>query len=767
MPSSLAPQSQSPKREIDSLKLQLAAELAPTRWKKPLTRFSKWIHLGNIWTDSIDHAKPAHDLKNLLVAVSDCPDPIESLCELLRAKRKNKTFSQALYPLLYPALLLVATFLVTSGMAWIGATITTGFEWIDWRTGRTDNLISRLFQSQWIRAVATASLALWLVFVAIILHFLGAPLTRLSLAIEMPFVGKLVRWSMFRDLMHTFSVFLASGITAEQAAMASAECYRSSLLAIPARGLGNRIQAGQSIEQAIRNSILCDEFLGPAARSLLRSEEQTSSGLQSLSALANQLFEQRQSALGQVANRVGLLLVLCMYMRIFVDVVLALQGIDGSISQFEFLGASENWFLLLPLAVVNFVFLNSMFHIKSGGAGSGISSVIKLFAGTCLTIALIGLALRLTIADLLYLAPLSMALMAMRANKRSVNRFAATSALMFGANRPGMPEWIAKNLIEENSGQIRRRVRKFSGLMEKGVPFETAITRSRLVLNHHERWLVALVTRFENMPESKSILSLRSPWSEAPIRLMQRLNALKWMLFVFLFSAIIELGFMWPMFRMLMREFDLSGSGAFYDFDKYDKNLRFTFRLSEFIFLEIIDPWTSKWGLMILCIPLFPLLFMLLLNLMPVLKRLLLDLFMAPVYRAWTLRGISEILKSDYRLVHVLKESSEMHPLRSLRSKLALLAKNVEDGVSIQDAFARSGMIRHSQRGLLVLAKEPSQLAWSLRQIADRNFFRWMEWYSMCIDVIALFLVLLTATFVGAFAYVQFDVLARIILNGV
>ena len=216
-----------------------------------------------------------------------------------------------------------------------------------------------------------------------------------------------------------------------------------------------------------------------------------------------------------------------------------------------------------------------------------------------------------------------------------------------------------------------------------------------------------------------------------------------------------------------MREFDLSGSGAFYNFDKYDKNLRFTFRLSEFIFLEIMDPWTSKWGLMILSIPLFPLLFMLLLNLVPVLKRLLLDLFMAPVYRAWTLRGISEILTSDYRLVHVLRVSSIMHPVRSLRLILALLAKNVEDGVSIQDAFARSGMIRHSQRGLLVLAKEPSQLAWSLRQIADRNFFRWMEWYSMCIDVIALFLVLLTATFVGAFAYVQFDVLARIILNGV
>jgi len=452
-----------------------------------------------------------------------------------------------------------------------------------------------------------------------------------------------------------------------------------------------------------------------------------------------------------------------MYMRIFVDVALALQGIAGTITQFEFLGASENWFLLLPLAVVNFVFLNSMFHMKSGGASSGISSVIKLFAGTCLAIALIGLALRLTIADLLYLVPMTMAVVAMRANKRSANRFAATSALMFGANRPGMPEWIAKNLIDENSGQVRRRVRKFSGLMEKGVPFETAITRSRLVLDQHEQWLVALVTRFENMPESKSILSLRSPWSESSIRFFQRLNALKWMLFVFFFSVFLEMGLMWPMFR-LMSEFGVAESGAY---RILDKNLSFSFRLSEFMFRELVYPWSSDWGMIILCIPFFPLLFVLLLNLLPVLKRRLRDLFMAPVYRAWTLRGISEILKSDSRLVHVLKESSQIHPLRSHRSKLALIAKNVEDGFSVQDAFARSGMIRQSQRGLLVLAKSPSQLAWSLRQIADRNFFRWMEWYSMCIDVIALLLVLLTATFVGAFAYVQFHVIASIILNGV
>ena len=69
MTSILAPQAQSPNREIDSLKLQLAAELAPARWKNALKRFSKHIHAGEIWNDSVNRAKPAHDLKNVLLAV--------------------------------------------------------------------------------------------------------------------------------------------------------------------------------------------------------------------------------------------------------------------------------------------------------------------------------------------------------------------------------------------------------------------------------------------------------------------------------------------------------------------------------------------------------------------------------------------------------------------------------------------------------------------------------------------------------------------------
>ena len=201
-----------PNREIDALKLQLALELAPTRWRHALSRFSIQIRDGKVWNDAVVSARAPRALKHLLLAVAHCPDPPETLCHWLRAKRGNKTLTQAFQPLLYPTLLLLATFLVTSGMAWIGSTLMAGHEWIDWRTGRTDNLIARLFYSQWSRSLGAAALVGWLVLVGFIVFFFGAPLTRLCLAIDLPAFGKLIRWYMFRDLTQSLSVFMESEI---------------------------------------------------------------------------------------------------------------------------------------------------------------------------------------------------------------------------------------------------------------------------------------------------------------------------------------------------------------------------------------------------------------------------------------------------------------------------------------------------------------------------------------------------------------------------
>jgi type II secretory pathway component PulF len=161
-----------------------------------------------------------------------------------------------------------------------------------------------------------------------------------------------------------------------------------------------------------------------------------------------------------------------------------------------------------------------------------------------------------------------------------------------------------------------------------------------------------------------------------------------------------------------------------------------------------------------------PVVLLLIVNQLTFLKRWIVDFWMSPIYRAWTLRGISEVLQSDERLVSVLRESSKIHPLNGLRKRISRLVGNIESGMAVQDAFHRSGLISRSQRELIALAKKPSQLAWTLRQIADRNFFRWIEWYSMCMDVFALLMVLVTAVVVGFFAYIQFQLFAYVITWG-
>ncbi len=754
-------------REIESLKLDLAVELAPKSWQRPLRRFSKLILSGKSWDDAVHNATSSRQLQGMLRAVRFCPDPIETLCELLKAKRSGATISQAVKPLAYPAMLVIATFVITSGMSWVGVWSTNGLEWMDWRNGRKEDLISRLFLSQWLRSIGTVSLVGWFTLVAAIVLLLGAPLTKLNISIKLPVVGKLLRFSMFRDLLQSFAAFLASGVSTEKALTALEECYRGTLLGIPARGLGRRVRSGLTMDQAIRDSILCDSTLRPATRSLMLAEDQTSLGLQSLASLANHLFEQRRSTLNLVGRRVAFLLVVCMFVRIGVDVALEMQAIDWTTKEFEFYGFSENWMLLFPLAVVNFVFLNSMFP-SNRNETKGIKSFIKLLSATFLIVALAGMTVRLTIADLLYLVPLTMAIVALRANHKAMNRYAATSSLMFGANRHLMPERIADDLVADNTGQVRRRVKRFSNLLKKGASFGSAISRSRLVTDHHERWLVALVTGFGNMSESQSILSQSSPWSQLSIGLRERLNAIKWTSIVLSiclwFFAIFEFFFMWHVTGSVLKEFGISDEFTknVFPIDSSTNNSRVNNELQALVRQELSDPSSILFAVILF----MPVVLLLIANQLTFLKRWLVDFWMGPIYRAWTLRGISEVLQSDERLVFVLRESSKIHPLNGLRKRIAKLVGSIESGMAVQDAFYRSGMISRSQRGLIALAKKPSQLAWTLRQIADRNFFRWIEWYSMCMDFFALLMVLVTAVIVGFFAYIQFQLFAYLIIWG-
>jgi len=757
---------QSAEQSVEQLKLQLASELAPARWRLPLNRFSKRLDSGLGWAESIKLARLPKSLKHLLHSVSCCPDPVQTLSDLLRSKRGSRTVAKSLVPLVYPISVLVATFLLTSLVAWIGWSQLKNVEWVDWTRGsRVIDAIPRLFQSQLARSSAAAAIAGWLLLVVLIVMGLAPPWMQLSLRLHLPFVGKLIRWSMLRDLLNTLAILLRTGISTDKALEALVASVQGSHLVIPAKGLQKRIGDGQSLEQAIRNSMLCDEFLRPATQRLLDAHHDTPAKVQELASLANRLFEQRASALSSTTTRVCLLLVLCMYARVAVDVCLLLQGISGSFASLDFYGSSDHWFLLLPIAVVNFLFLHSMFRLNQSKPNTGIVSVIRLFATTCLAIALIGLSMRCTVVDLIYLIPLSMAVAAMRKNNSEMGYFAAAQTLLSGAGQQSSAGRIANELIAESSGGIRRRVRKFAKLTSNGASCESAFSRSRLVVENQQRWLVALIARFDKMEESKSILAMQSPWSDPARRVLERVNGLKWMSLVFTIGivfliAMTLLSFL-PTVKQLMLEFGIQDP-AFAALNQVNLDSSFMERILMFVLYELTEPFYSTSAALFLAGAFLLFAFI---TWTPGLKPWIIGLWMAPANRAWTLRGIGEALESDFRINHVLVESSKIHPIARQRTNLRLIAKDLEKGISVQEAFAKRKMIRSSQRGLLSLAKEPVQLAWVLRQIAARNYFFWMEWYLLVIDLMTVSIVVLAAAIIGVLAYAEFYLLASLIMR--
>ncbi|MFY8201020.1 MAG: hypothetical protein ACOVLE_10140, partial [Pirellula staleyi] len=216
-----------------------------------------------------------------------------------------------------------------------------------------------------------------------------------------------------------------------------------------------------------------------------------------------------------------------------------------------------------------------------------------------------------------------------------------------------------------------------------------------------------------------------------------------------------------PTVKQLVLEFGIQDP-AFAALNQVDLDSSFMERILMFILYELTEPFYSTSAALFLAGAFLLFAFI---TWTPGLKPWIIGLWMAPANRAWTLRGIGEALESDFRINHVLVESSKIHPISRQRTNLRLIAKDLEKGISVQDAFAKRKMIRSSQRGLLSLAKEPVQLAWVLRQIAARNYFFWMEWYLMVIDLMTVSIVVLAAAIIGVMAYAEFYLLANLIMR--
>jgi type II secretory pathway component PulF len=760
-----APQTRSPAQSIESLKLDLVRDLAPKHWQKSLVRFGDHLAAGKDWETAIHQAAPKSGLASLLRAAVLCPDPFQTLAELLQSRRQYRSVYGSLLPLCYPIAIVVVTFVLTSILAWTAYYLVGEEIFMDWWTGQSLDQIPKLFLTQWHRSVLVGSIAAWFALVAMILAVLAPKRIQVQVLKNLPWLGKVYTWSMMRDLICPLSVFLRSGINCQTACDALVLYHRGTLLEVPARGLANRLNAGQSIGLSVANSMLCDEILRPVASTFLDAKKDSPLQLQRFAEFCNRLFEQRAHSIVQVGTRIGILVTLCMYARIALDIVLTVQSSmtwfgPGALKD-SFVGNSSTWLVLLPIAAMNLIFVAAMFRTNSKGNQSISVNAIRLFGAISIAFAFVAATLRCTASDTVYLFPLLMMAFALRRDQLQTKRFAAAQALVSCEGNVEQSNQIADMLIDDNTGGIRRRVRAFKRALASGASQGSAITRSKLVADSHYRWLLAMRDQFGPMPESESILQLHSPWTDLSEKLLQRILALKWLSIIAAVGIAVQIFFVWPTMLKMTQEFGVkSPTLSFLQTGSWDG--WFESRIVNFIFYELFDPYYSFWGSMTWLLILIAILAF---QFIPFFKTWFVSLFMRPAYRAWTLRGIGEALASDQRLEFVLSQSSQTHPVRKIRNQLTAVVHNIDRGVSVQDAFAQSKLIRPSQRAFLKLATEPKQLAWSIGQIANRNYFRWMERYLLLADLLMVLVVLLSATVIAILAYAEFSFLASLITS--
>ncbi|RMF39063.1 MAG: hypothetical protein D6753_14670 [Planctomycetota bacterium] len=255
---------------VDALKLGIAVQWAPRRWRKALQDMQQRVQRG----ETLDAAYRAAarrmpaEMQSLWQEAFQTNDPCGLVQSALQVRmRQGIYWRQLVGTLAYPLSLLYATIIVAVGfnyalsvgvdLSWVAELGVDGFDRI--QAAAADQLAA-------VQAVGV--FALWLLVIAAAVRWLGPRWAWLAVAGGVAYVGAPLRYLAFSSLLRRILVFIQSGAGEGQAITAAARSLRGSELEMVGRGLQARLTHGLSLGNALAESLLADRITRPILRTL-------------------------------------------------------------------------------------------------------------------------------------------------------------------------------------------------------------------------------------------------------------------------------------------------------------------------------------------------------------------------------------------------------------------------------------------------------------------------------------------------------------------
>ena len=287
---------------LDALKLRLAQQIAPIRWKGSITRLANEVNSGTAMDEAVA-ALPAStpaELRALLVEAMQTSEPASLLVEAIRVREDvRRNWRELMSLILYPALLLA--FAITVGLAFSYTMQSmVDFEWIEEFGLPGGEQVRNNLIDQHHAIVGLAMICTWVGVVLLTIAVVAPAWAWVSVVGGLVVIGKPLRWVSLQEILSRYQLFIAQGMSTADTADAVARSFRNSGQSTVAAAIARRIHAGVPLGQAIGSSMLSDGVCRPALLMLDQRGSDMSQSLRETADLLGMLVEQRCRTLSAV-----------------------------------------------------------------------------------------------------------------------------------------------------------------------------------------------------------------------------------------------------------------------------------------------------------------------------------------------------------------------------------------------------------------------------------------------------------------------------------
>lgn len=298
VPKELAPEILNGPLALDGLKLRLAAQVAPRRWRRPLESLAQAIDGGaglDVAFERLQTSLP-QELRCLIAESFRVRDPSSLILAAIRVRQSiGRTWSELISLMIYPLALLGFALLVgcafnfmilgNPGLSILNVYEEFGLAGVQWIA---DYMVD---QSQ---AIIGLTICLgWTLLVLITIAMVGPRWGLNTVLGGMLLIGRPLRWNSMREILQRYELFITQGMSSIDATESVARTFEQSSQAVTSRAIAGRIQAGIPLGQALCLSLLSDGLSRPALRLLDLRGDEMPQAIADTSELLRRLTEQR------------------------------------------------------------------------------------------------------------------------------------------------------------------------------------------------------------------------------------------------------------------------------------------------------------------------------------------------------------------------------------------------------------------------------------------------------------------------------------------